>query len=100
MIAQTTLYKLGKDIVREQRIEEVGGHEPQIRDRPRWEVNESIPGEKLRPGAFKMQLRPHEEAALPLVSVPCSTALPYWRHEWFCRRSDLMYRMCGGQNVQ
>lgn len=71
MVVQTSLYKLGKDIVREQQIEEVGGREPQIRDRPRWEVNESIPGEKLRPGAFKMQLRPHEEAALPLVSVLC-----------------------------
>ncbi|CAL8471588.1 g11130 [Coccomyxa elongata] len=63
---RTNLYKLGKEIVREQQIEDVGGYEPQIRDRHRWDVNESIPGEQLRPGAFKMQLRPDEEAALPL----------------------------------
>lgn len=71
-LLQTNLYKLGKEIVREQQIEEVGGYEPQIRDRHRWDVNESIPGEQLRPGAFKMQLRPDEEAALPLV-CPCAT---------------------------
>ncbi len=53
--------------MREQQIEEVGVREPQIRDRPRGEVNDSIPGEKLRPGAYKMQLRPEEQAALPLV---------------------------------
>ncbi len=72
VLMQTNLYKLGKEIVREQQIEEVGGYEPQIRDRHRWDVNESIPGEQLRPGAFKMQLRPDEEAALPLV---CTCAL-------------------------
>lgn len=53
-------------------MEEVGGYEPQLRDRPRWEVQESIPGEKLRPGAYKMQLRPEEEEELPLVRVTCA----------------------------
>ena len=72
-LLQTNLYKLAKEIAREQQIEEVGGYEPQIRDRHRWDVNESIPGEQLRPGALKMQLRPDEEAALPLV---CSPVLP------------------------
>lgn len=62
--------------MREQQIEEVAGYEPQIRDRHRWDVNESIPGEQLRPGAFKMQLRPDEEAALPLVCVCANTWQP------------------------
>ena len=36
---------------------------------PRWLRMELIPGERLRPGAHKMMLRPEEEAQLPLVGV-------------------------------
>ena len=70
--AQTNLYKLAKNILHERALEEVGAGEPQIRQLPRSVVDAMIPGEKLRPWGRKMQLRPWEEAALPLVGSPCA----------------------------
>ena len=66
---QTNLFKLAKNILHERALQAVGAGEPQIRQLPRAEVDAMIPGEKLRPWAHKMQLRPWEEAALPLVGL-------------------------------
>lgn len=67
---------MAEEILRKRKIEEVGGNEPQIRRQCRAAVTDSIPGEKLWPGAFKMQLRAAEEEALPLVR-PCTDNLSY-----------------------
>jgi hypothetical protein len=57
----------------------VAGNEPQIPKQTHAEILASIPGHKLRPGAYKMQLRPEEEAALPLVRFTSALWLPlYW----------------------
>ncbi len=49
------------------RVHAVGGDEPTLRDKPRWQVNSELPSTELRPGAEKQMLRPWEEEALPLV---------------------------------
>ena len=67
--AQTNLLKLAQQVVRNRQIKEVAGDEPQIRDMTHRELIEAMPGQELRPGAFKMQLRAGEEAALPLVAL-------------------------------
>ena len=56
----------------------MGAGEPQIRQLPRAAVDAMIPGEQLRPWARKMQLRPWEEAALPLVGL-LLYAMACWR---------------------
>lgn len=45
---------------------ESGMHEETVRKMPIWQVQEMTPGEDLRPGAFKQQLRMREEAMLDL----------------------------------
>jgi hypothetical protein len=40
---------------------------------PRWQARELVPGDKLRPGAYKQQLRQREEAQLELVGIWGST---------------------------
>ena len=65
---QTNLLKLAQQVVRNRKVKEVAGDEPQNRDMLHREIIEAIPGQDLRPGAFKMQLRAGEEAALPLVA--------------------------------
>ena len=65
---QTNLLKLAQQVVHKRRVKEVAGDEPQRRDLPHQELLDAIPGQELRPGAFKMQLRAREEAALPLVA--------------------------------
>ena len=57
----------------DRKVKEVAGDEPQIRDMSHQELIDRIPGQELRPGAFKMQLRAREEAQLPLVR---SLAMP------------------------
>ena len=64
---QTNLLELAKQIVHDRKVKEVAGDEPQIRDMSHQELIDRIPGQDLRPGAFKMQLRAREEAQLPLV---------------------------------
>ena len=64
---QTNLLKLAQQVVRNRKVKEVAGDEPQNRDMLHREIIEAIPGQELRPGALKMQLRAGEEAALPLV---------------------------------
>ena len=61
------MYELEKQREHERKIMEVAGDEPQIRDMSHQELIDRIPGQDLRPGAFKMQLRAREEAELPLV---------------------------------
>ena len=65
---QTNLLKLAQQVVRNRKVKEVAGDEPQNRDMLHREIIEAIPGQDLRPGAFKMQLRAGKEAALPLVA--------------------------------
>ena len=64
---QTNLLEVAKQIVHDRKVKEVAGDEPQIRDMSHRELIDRIPGQDLRPGAFKMQLRAREEAQLPLV---------------------------------
>ena len=72
---QTNLLKLAQQVVRNRKVKEVAGDEPQNRDMLHREIIEAIPGQELRPGAFKMQLRAGEEAALPLVAPYAQTLL-------------------------
>ena len=66
---QTNLLEVAKQIVHDRKVKEVAGDEPQIRDMSHRELIDRIPGQDLRPGAFKMQLRAREEAQLPLVCL-------------------------------
>lgn len=50
----------------------LGANELTTRTVPRWLRMELIPGERLRPNAHKMMLRPEEEAQLPLVRPPAN----------------------------
>lgn len=61
------MYELAKQQEHDKKVKEVAGDEPQIRDMSHQELIDQIPGQDLRPGAFKMQLRAREEAELPLV---------------------------------
>lgn len=75
---QTNLLELAKRIVHDRKVKEVAGDEPQIRDMSHIDIKARIPGQELRPGAFKMQLRAREEAQLPLVyPLPNSDLLPW-----------------------
>ena len=65
--AQTDLLTLAKEVAELKRVHAVGGDEPTLRDKPRWQVNSELPSTELRPGAEKQMLRPWEEEALPLV---------------------------------
>ncbi len=67
---QTNLLELARQIVRERKVKEVAGDEPQIRDKSHAELRASIPPGERRPGAYKMQLRPEEEKELALVYFP------------------------------
>ena len=71
--AQTDLLTLAKEVAELKRVHAVGGDEPTLRDKPRWQVNSELPSTELRPGAEKQMLRPWEEEALPLV------------RRWLCR---------------
>ena len=62
-----------------------------------------VPGKDLRPGAPKMQLRPHEEAQLPLVScsvmfdhaskiLECSSS-PFSTAAT-CKQAQIMHNAC------
>lgn len=64
--------------MRERKVKEVAGDEPQIRDKSHAELKASIPPEERRPGAYKMQLRPEEEEELALVYFP-------GMHHHFCK---------------
>ncbi len=72
---QTNLLKLAQQVVRNRKVKEVAGDEPQNRDMLHREIIEAIPGQDLRPGAFKMQLRAGEEAGLPLVAPNAQVSL-------------------------
>ena len=67
--AQTDLLALAKEVAELKRVHAVGGDEPTLRDKPRWQVNSELPSTELRPGAEKQMLRPWEEEALPLVRI-------------------------------
>lgn len=61
------------------RVHAVGGDEPTLRDKPRWQVNQELPSTELRPGAEKQMLRPWEEEALPLVSQSSHASCALWQ---------------------
>lgn len=59
------------------RMPDSAAHMPQCRTIPRWQLQQGIPARELRQGAYKQQLRDHEEAELELVSAqggPCAVA--------------------------
>ena len=73
--AQTDLLALAKEVAELKRVHDVGGDEPTLRDKPRWQVNQELRSSELRQGAEKPMLRPWEEEALPLVRPhPSQTA--------------------------
>ena len=56
-----------KEGLEEYAVASVGGDQPTQRDIPRDVSRELVPGDQIRKGAPKMQLREWEEAALELV---------------------------------
>ncbi len=65
---QTNLLEVAKQIVHDRKVKEVGrGRAADQGHVPPGSSSTEIPGQDLRPGAFKMQLRAREEAQLPLV---------------------------------
>ena len=65
---QMSLKRLAKRARKQRKFKEIGGDVPGIRKKSRNEIMQNLPGWKLRPWAPKMQLRPHEHYALPLVT--------------------------------
>ena len=64
---QVTLGQLAKEVKEEEELSSrQGGGAIDYTDR-RGSQLDKVPGWQLRPGAPKMQLRPEEEALLPLV---------------------------------
>jgi hypothetical protein len=77
--AQTDLLALAKEVAELKRVHDVGGDEPTLRDKPRWQVNQELRSSELRPGLEKPMLRPWEEEALPLVwAHPFADVLWAW----------------------
>ena len=69
MLVQTTLRQLMKEAHQEFAVANVGGDQPTQRDLPREISRLLVPGDQIRKGAPKMQLRDWEEASLELVST-------------------------------
>ena len=67
---QMSLQRLIERYAEEKEILDMGGYEPGLRTRADSQaaIREKH-GSELRPGAYKMQLRPEEEAQLELVSL-------------------------------
>ena len=65
---QYTLGELAHLAKEEKEFKDMGAEEPAIRKKLRKEVMDDIPSWRLRQDAPKMQLRPGEHEALPLVS--------------------------------
>ena len=68
---QKTLTQLLDAAEKEKKRAEMSADEPGVRTKLRQEIYDEMPGEDLRPHAFKMELRPHEHEALELVSHHC-----------------------------
>ena len=62
-----SLRALRRRVEVQQREQDSGAYEESTRSIPRWQAQLMIPGEQLRRGALKMQLRRWEEAELELV---------------------------------
>lgn len=68
------------------RLPDSAARMPQCRTIPRWQLQQGIPARELRQGAYKQQLRDHEEAELELVramQVAQSSVNAYGRG-WGC----------------
>ncbi len=71
---QTTIGKLVKEIQQEE--QQQAGGEVNYTGKGKGAALDKVPGWELRPGAPKMQLRPDEEARLPLVCCIAQSCLP------------------------
>lgn len=60
------LSALRDKVAKQRKLFEAGAFEETARQVPRWQLQESIPGQEIRQGAYKMQLRKWEEAELEL----------------------------------
>ncbi|PRW61320.1 fatty-acid-binding 1 [Chlorella sorokiniana] len=62
----TSLKRFARRVAEKKKLFESGAMEETVRMMPRWQLQQGIPARELRQGAYKQQLRDHEEAELEL----------------------------------
>ncbi|EFN51445.1 expressed protein [Chlorella variabilis] len=65
----TSLRRLQRRVEEQRRLYESGAFDETVRTLPRWQLQDMVPSEQLRQGAYKMQLRQREEAELELDRI-------------------------------
>jgi hypothetical protein len=85
-VQYTTLGRLRQRWRAAQRLFDSGALDESVRTLPRWQRDDSLPGELLRPHAHKQQLREEEEDELELVSARLAgrVRVPGSARAWVC----------------